>query len=67
MGLEKNQNAAGPLKWMAPEALSYQYVKKTDVWSYGVALIEMNTKGMHVCACCACVLCCMYRCVLPSS
>jgi len=35
----------GPLKWMAPEALLQEYVKKTDVWSYGVTLIEMLTKG----------------------
>jgi len=35
----------GPLKWMAPEALVQEYVKKTDVWSYGVTLIEMLTKG----------------------
>jgi len=35
----------GPLKWMAPEALTYKYVKKTDVWSYGVTLVELWTKG----------------------
>lgn len=37
--------AFGPLKWMAPEALNGEYVKKTDVWSYGVTLVEILTKG----------------------
>ncbi|KAL6060148.1 TK protein kinase [Balamuthia mandrillaris] len=36
----------GPLKWMAPECFTdRQYSEKTDVWSYGVCLWEMLSKG----------------------
>jgi len=34
------------LKWSAPESLrSFQYGKESDVWSYGVTLVEVFNKG----------------------
>jgi len=35
----------GPLKWMAPESLqSKLYSQKTDVWAFGVTVIEVLTR-----------------------
>eukprot|EP01119_Soliformovum_irregulare_P005868 TRINITY_DN1760_c0_g1_i2.p1 TRINITY_DN1760_c0_g1~~TRINITY_DN1760_c0_g1_i2.p1 ORF type:complete len:862 (-),score=148.81 TRINITY_DN1760_c0_g1_i2:78-2663(-) len=37
----------GPLKWMAPEALSKKrYSEQSDVWSYGITCIEILNKGV---------------------
>jgi len=42
-----NSNTAGPTRWMAPESLKRRvYSKKTDVWSFGVVLVEIWTLGM---------------------
>jgi len=39
-------SGVGPLKWMAPESLVYkQYSIKSDVWSFGITVIELFTRG----------------------
>ncbi|KAH3820043.1 hepatocyte growth factor receptor-like [Dreissena polymorpha] len=36
-----------PVKWMSPESLEFgHYSSKSDVWSYGVVLWELLTRGM---------------------
>ncbi|KAL6071655.1 Tyrosine-protein kinase abl1 [Balamuthia mandrillaris] len=45
-GAQKTTTEVGPLKWMSPEAISeLEYSEKSDVWSYGVCLWEIVTKG----------------------
>ncbi|PRP74686.1 hypothetical protein PROFUN_03608 [Planoprotostelium fungivorum] len=40
------QNSTGPVRWMAPEAItSREYSTKSDVFSYGVLLWEMVSGG----------------------
>lgn len=37
-----------PLKWMAPEAIkSSHFTKSTDIWSFGIVIWEIATKGQE--------------------
>lgn len=39
------QSEVGPLRWMAPESLSKaQYSQKSDVWAFGITVIEIVTR-----------------------
>jgi hypothetical protein len=42
----KTNSNVGPLRWMSPESLSErEYSEKSDVWSFGVVLFEITTRG----------------------
>lgn len=41
-----NTNQRVPVKWTAPEAFLYQqFSTKSDVWSFGILMIEITTRG----------------------
>ncbi|CAD6193110.1 unnamed protein product [Caenorhabditis auriculariae] len=40
-----DQGRRMPIKWMPPEVLEQQFDQKFDVWSYGVVLWELFTRG----------------------
>eukprot|EP01114_Cavostelium_apophysatum_P020602 TRINITY_DN6952_c0_g1_i2.p1 TRINITY_DN6952_c0_g1~~TRINITY_DN6952_c0_g1_i2.p1 ORF type:complete len:962 (-),score=141.12 TRINITY_DN6952_c0_g1_i2:48-2933(-) len=43
----KTKSDIGPIRWMSPESLkSRVYGMKTDVWAYGVTLIEIFTRNI---------------------
>lgn len=39
----KTDTKFGPIRWMSPEAIRGTYSEKSDVWSFGAAIIEMLT------------------------
>ncbi|KAK6180518.1 hypothetical protein SNE40_012659 [Patella caerulea] len=40
------QGAKFPIKWTAPEAALYgKFTIKSDIWSYGILVVELMTKG----------------------
>ena len=41
-----HQGARFPVKWTAPEAISFgKFTVKSDVWSFGILLMELFTYG----------------------
>lgn len=73
--LRFSTGAKFPIKWTAPEAALYgKFTIKSDVWSFGILLTELITKGrvpypgifsMRLCQCvwvcvCGCVCVCHY-------
>lgn len=40
------ETVVGPLKWMAPECFQRQYSQKSDVWAFGVTVVEILTQNI---------------------
>jgi len=41
-----NKGAKFPIKWTAPEAAMYgKFTIKSDIWAYGILLVELVTYG----------------------
>lgn len=44
-----SQSKEMPYKWTAPEALAFgRYTLKSDVWSFGILLYEIMSRGMNL-------------------
>eukprot|EP01114_Cavostelium_apophysatum_P012751 TRINITY_DN2924_c0_g3_i1.p1 TRINITY_DN2924_c0_g3~~TRINITY_DN2924_c0_g3_i1.p1 ORF type:complete len:566 (-),score=119.63 TRINITY_DN2924_c0_g3_i1:62-1759(-) len=44
---KKTVTFVGPLRWMAPESINNRkYSKRSDVWSFGILLIEVYTRSL---------------------
>jgi len=46
MPLMLTVGAKFPVKWTAPEAIEFsQFTIKSDIWAFGILLIELTTSG----------------------
>ena len=43
----QTKSNVGPIKWMARESIEHKkYSQKSDVWSFGITLIEMYLRSI---------------------